>query len=223
MNRVTAIILGMLLFGLGVFLGMVGSFYRALIPGPETTAAKQEGRSSKAAVAAKPAATIASPRASRAAGATNAAAGALPPHAVEAELSQALALLNSLLGPQAEPSESPLPTATTDASTNMPPVQPAAEAVQQPAATMTEPITPETSPETLANATTGHWVFDPQTGWVWEPETSPPVAAAPVVEVYPGGWVTIHSRPRPAGPPGTLMKKGAMRPSQMPKGNAPPR
>ncbi|MCX7668525.1 MAG: hypothetical protein N2439_00440 [Anaerolineae bacterium] len=151
----------------------------------------------------------------------NGGTSALPPQAVEAELNQALALLNSLLSSQAEPSESPLPTATTDTSTNAPPAPAPTETVPQPAATMTEPAVPETPPDATpvatTNAATGHWVFDPATGWVWEPEAGAPVATAPVVEVYPGGWVTIHSRPRPAGSPGTLMKKGAMRPSQMKK------
>jgi hypothetical protein len=218
MNRVTAIILGLLLFGLGVFLGMVGSFYRALMPGAEPTAAKQRAGSSKVTASiAKPGTEAVRLRTGKAGTATNIVAGVQPPQVVEAELSQALALLNSMLAPQSEPSASPLPTATTDASTNTPPAQPSTEAVPQPAAQMTEPPPADTAPEARATAPTGHWVFDPETGWSWEPETSAPVATAPVVEVYPGGWVTIHSRPRPAGSPGTLMKKGAMRPSQMQK------
>jgi hypothetical protein len=140
----------------------------------------------------------------------------MPPE-IEAELGQALALLTSAFGSQPPPS-----VASTNGVPAQPQLQP--EAAPQPEAAMTEPTTsgqppaPEAAlPETSATSSTGHWAFDPAIGWMWLSDVGSPVATMPMIEVYPGGVVTIQSKSRSARPGVSGRKGPPPPPPQAPK------
>ncbi|MCX6909156.1 MAG: hypothetical protein NTY01_14090 [Verrucomicrobia bacterium] len=208
MSRATAIICGLLLFGLGLFLGMVGSFVGTL--SPETPPApKIEARAKPAAAPPQRAARSKSPAAPQ------------PPLAVESALSQALAMVAVALAEQ--PATSAPPAAETpaaapaDTATNAPEQHPldllmpatASETarVEPPAAVPSPPPQPS-PPDPLA----GHWVFDQRLGWLWLPEGSSSVVVVPVIEVFPGGLITIHAGPKASASktPPSQQRKGSV-------------
>lgn len=189
MSRVTAIICGVLLFGLGLFLGMVGSFVRTLSlddpPGP-----KAGPRAVAMTTPSKPVRK------------TPPSATKPPPAAVESALSQALAMVAVAMASQPAASAPPA-VASADNATNSP--EPHAlellmpDAVNEPPrveAPAAEPqaAAPPPPPDPMA----GHWVFDRQLGWMWLPEHTSSVVVVPVIEVFPGGLITIHAGPKAA-------------------------
>jgi hypothetical protein len=187
MNRGTAIICGVLMFGLGLFLGMVGSFVRTL-PSENPPPPRSQARAVPAMSAPK-----------RAAQAKPSAAKPTPPD-VESALSQALAMVAVALSEQPAAPEPP-PTAPAETVTNAPEQHPLDLLMQDTAAVVaqTEPPVAEPpptppSPEPMA----GHWVFDRQLGWLWLQENTSSVVIVPVIEVFPGGLITIHSGSRSA-------------------------
>lgn len=207
MSRVTAIICGILLFGLGLFLGMVGSFIRTLsMDAPKTP--KGEPRAVQAASHAK---RDAKPQSST---------GKQPPPAVESALSQALAMVAVALAEQPAtpappavvetPPVAPPPAVPADVATNAPeqhpldvlisdnatPTTPAVPSMEPPAVAPVPP--PEPSSSSATNPLGGHWVFDRQLGWLWLPEHTRSVVVVPVIEVFPGGLITIHASPKTA-------------------------
>ena len=226
MSRVTAIICGVLLFGLGLFFGMIGSFLRTLPAEPLRTP-KVEAR-----------ATTPTPPPAKRAGQTQPAPVKHPPPAVESALSQALAMVAVALAEQPATPVPPAPAVT-------PPVAPAdtvTNASEQQALNLLVPgVTQETAPpeppvvvppapeppplpEPAAvappNPLAGHWVFDRQLGWLWLPENTTSVVIVPVIEVFPGGLITIHAGPktgasrtprRNAAPPSSLSRDSVIR------------
>lgn len=189
MSRTTAIICGLLLFGLGLFLGMVGSFVGTL--SPETPPApKIEARVKPVVPPPRPVARPKPP------------AATTPPPAVESALSQALAMVAVALAQQpatsAPPAAAAAAAASADTATNAPEQHPL-EAFMGDAASETaraEPPTPVPSPPpapSQPDPLAGHWVFDQRLGWLWLPESSPSVVVVPVIEVFPGGLITIHA------------------------------
>jgi hypothetical protein len=202
MNRGTAIICGVLLFGLGLFLGMVGSFVRTLSsenpPPPKSQArALPPATPPKRAAQAKP------------------SAAKPPPPAVESALSQALAMVAVALAEQPAASVTPAVAATADTSTNaleqhpldllMPePTAEPARAEPPPAAALPAPPPPDPM--------AGYWVFDQRLGWLWLSENNPAVVVVPVIEVFPGGLITIHAGSKPGA--SRLLSSPPPRPSR---------
>jgi hypothetical protein len=189
MNRGTAIICGVLLFGLGLFLGMVGSFVRTL-PLENPPSPKSQARAVPA---------VSPPK--RAAQAKPPAVKPTPPD-VESALSQALAMVAVALSEQPAAHDS-TPAVSAETVTNAPEQHPLDLLMQDTAAVVaqTEPPVAEPpqsptppSPEPMA----GHWVFDRQLGWMWLQENTSSVVIVPVIEVFPGGLITIHSGSRSA-------------------------
>ncbi|MFA6561803.1 MAG: hypothetical protein WCV00_07820 [Verrucomicrobiia bacterium] len=186
MSRVTTIICGLLLFGLGLFLGMVGSFVGTLSPEPL--------QAPRTALAASQPARAARPRQSTV---------TQPPSDVESALSQALAMVAVALASQPATSAPLAAVAPADTPTNAPEQHPlemlmpavANETVQVEPPTAAPPPSsplPPSSPNPLA----GHWVFDERLGWLWLPENTSSVVVVPVIEVFPGGLITIHAGSR---------------------------
>ncbi|MBI5820527.1 MAG: hypothetical protein HZA88_16290 [Verrucomicrobia bacterium] len=184
MSRVTAIICGLLLFGLGLFFGMVGSFIRTL--SPETPQAQKIEARAKPVV--NLAQRVAAPKPSKA---------TQPPPAVESALSQALAMVAVALDSQSAPSAAVAPG---DVATNAPEQHPlellmpaaAGETARaEPPADAPPVATPP--PPSQSDQLAGHWVFDQRLGWLWLSENTPSVVIVPVIEVFPGGLITIHA------------------------------
>jgi len=220
MSRATAIICGLLLFGLGLFLGMIGSFVGTLAP--ETPQApRSEARAKPVANQPQRAARPKLPAATQ------------PPPAVESALSQALAMVAVALASQpatSVPSAAATPTAApADTVTNAPEQHPldllmpatASETarVEPPAAVPSPPPQPS-PPDPLA----GHWVFDQRLGWLWLPEGSPSVVVVPVIEVFPGGLITIHAGPKAnaSKTPPSRQRKGSVIQRAAPDSKQPP-
>jgi len=192
MSRVTVIICGLLLFGLGLFLGMVGSFVRTLTP-DTPRAPKIEARAVPAASPSQRGARTKPP-------------AAKPPPAVESALSQALAMVAVALATQPATSAPPVvveppAAAPVDVATNAPEqhpldllmLDPANETARtEPPAAAPPPLPVPSSPDPLA----GHWVFDQRLGWLLLPENTSSVVVVPVIEVFPGGLITIHAGTR---------------------------
>ncbi|MCX6897518.1 MAG: hypothetical protein NT105_02355 [Verrucomicrobia bacterium] len=192
MSRVTAIICGLLLFGLGLFLGMVGSFVGTL-PSERPRAPKSETRVVPAASQAKHVAR------------TKPAALKQPPAAVETALSQALAMVAVALAEQpatdAPPAVAPPAAAPVDVATNAPEPHPLdllmsdtaneTARTEPPAAAL--PPLPEPPSPSPPDPLAGHWVFDQRLGWLWLPENTTSVVVVPMIEVFPGGLITIHA------------------------------
>ncbi|MBI5683533.1 MAG: hypothetical protein HZC54_00500 [Verrucomicrobia bacterium] len=219
MSRVTAIICGVLLFGLGLFFGMVGSFIRTL--SPDTPQAPKSA--ARAVPAVNPPQRAAQ---------TKSSAVKQPPPAVESALSQALAMVAVALAEQpAAPAPpvavAPPPAAPVDITTNVP-EQHALDALMSDTANETAqaeppapapPPPPEPPSPSQPDPMAGHWVFDRQLGWLWLPENTTSVVIVPVIEVFPGGLITIHSGSRTAtsratrrnaAPPPTQLRRGSV-------------
>jgi hypothetical protein len=213
MNRVTAIICGALLFGLGLFLGMVGSFVRTL--SPET-----------------PATTQASARdtANPPPGAAQSKRGPArrPVSNAELALSEALAMVAVALA--SPPVASPPPARYSPPATSAPPARVeivnistntpeppsldtlmadtadgAPSANPQAAALQLPPPPPLSTPSPLpppprlppSNPLAGQWVYDPQLGWLWLSESTSSVVIVPMIEIFPGGLITLNATPKP--------------------------
>ena len=127
------------------------------------------------------------------------------PPAVESALSQALAMVAVALAAQPATSASPAAIVPADIAAKAPEQNPlelflpaaAGETARtEPPATVPPPSPPPSpsSPNPLA----GRWGFDQRLGWLWLPENSSSVVIVPVIEVFPGGLITIHPRSRTA-------------------------
>lgn len=188
MSRVTTIICGLLLFGLGLFLGMVGSFVHTL--SPETPQALKSAP--RAALAANQPQRV--PQ-------TKPSAVAQPPPAVESALSEALAMVAVALASQPAASTPPVVVAPTGIATNAPeqnPLElflPAAGETARTEPPAVAPPPPSLSPPP-SNSPAGHWVFDDRVGWLWLPENTSSVVIVPMIEVFPSGLITIHAGSR---------------------------
>ena len=202
MSRVTTIICGLLLFGLGLFLGMVGSFVGTLSPEPQQ-APKIAPRT---ALAASQPPRIARPKPST--------VTQPPPPAVESALSQALAMVAVALAEQPATSAPPA-VAPAGTATNAPEQHPL-EMLMPATAGETAKVEPPAAatPPSPLNPLDGHWVLDQRLGWLWLPENNPSVVVVPLIEVFPGGLITIHAGSKPgasrtlATPPPSQPRKG---------------
>lgn len=183
MSRITAIICGVLLFGLGLFFGMVGSFIRTL--SPETPQAQRIEVQTKPVVSPPP--RVATPKPSTG-----------TPPAVESALSQALAMVAVAMASQPE---SPAAVVPSDVATNAPDQHPlellmpaaAGETASAEPPANAPPIVAPPPPTSQPDPLAGHWVFDQRLGWLWLRDNTPSVVIVPVIEVFPGGMITIHS------------------------------
>lgn len=186
MSRITAIICGLLLFGLGLFLGMVGSFVHTL--SPETPRVpKMEVRVTPV-VSQSP--RMARPKQSK--------VTQPPPPAVESALSQALAMVAVALASQPATAAPPAAVTPADTATNAPEQHPLELLMGDTAGetAKTEPPPAAATPPSPLNPFEGHWVLDQRLGWLWLPENSPSVVVVPMIEVFPGGLITIHAGPK---------------------------
>ena len=176
MNRVTAIICGALLFGLGLFLGMVGSFVRTLAPEAPPPPKIQ------------PRVAIVNPKPG---------AAQQSPATMESALSEALAMIAVALSPPPDSSPPPASAASADIATNVPEL-PSLDEFLADAADDTEPMDPleAAPPPPPPNPLAGHWVFDPRLGWLWLPENTTAVVIVPMIEMFPGGLVMIKPVPK---------------------------
>lgn len=213
MSRVTAIICGVLLFGLGLFFGMIGSFLRTL-PSETPPAPKAEARATPAPFPAKRVVQ------------TKPAGAKQPPPGVESALSQALAMVAVALAEQPSTSAPPVaitppPIAPADTATNAPEPQTLDLLISGAPQEMPQPEPPaaapppasEPPPATTPDSLAGHWVFDRQLGWLWLRENTSSVVIVPVIEVFPGGLITIHAGSRTTASPSP--RKTAAPPSQL--------
>ncbi len=187
MSRVTTIICGLLLFGLGLFLGMVGSFVHTL--SPETPQASRSA--SRAVLVANQPQRVGQLKSSKV---------AQPPLAVESALSEALTMVAVALAAQPATSAPPVAVVSADTAPNAPEQHPlellmptAASETAQVGPPAAAPLPPPPSPP---NPVTGHWVFDERLGWLLLSENTPSVVIVPVIEVFPGGLITIHAGSR---------------------------
>jgi hypothetical protein len=193
MNRATVMIFGLALFGAGLLLGMAGSFFRTLpVERPRAV------RTIPVAVntnrpPAQPAA-VKQP------------SGPGSPSAVESELVEALKMLAMALASPPPVAEAATTVTTNEALTNaIPPEVVELVTGEQGPRIDESPLPPpgEVSPGPHA----GHWVYDANMGWLWSPASGPPMVLVPMVEVNPGGWVTIRPgarrdrEPDKKGPP----------------------
>ena len=206
MNRVTAIICGVLLFGFGLFLGMLGSFVRTLAP--ESPPAPRKAAAAISITNPPPGALRPRP------------AAPPSPSATESTLSEAMAMIAVALS---LPPSSPPPASETPPEAPANPPEPpsldtvVADAVDGPvpmdplAATPASPSSTPSPPPMVQTPLMGHWVFDPQLGWVWLPENNTTVVIVPMVEFIPAGLITIN-RPAKA----VTVKKTATSPPKSP-------
>ena len=184
MNRAVAVILGVFLFCTGLFLGMVGSFFRTLPTEPPHYAVMASRATNAAAVAAQQKAGDLSARPVRK---KVSSAPEDPSESVESALVDALQTLAVALASQ--PATIPAqPTAPQQ--TEPEPVTPAPDADVPNQFASTSP--PEPTGSLPPPPAGGHWAYDNQAGWLWMPEGAPAYVFVPAVEVYPGGFVTIR-------------------------------
>ena len=198
-----------MLFGLGLFLGMVGSFVRTLAP--ETSPSVKT-------------VAHAAPTANSQSAAARSRQATRSPAAAESALSEALAMIAVALdeppstspprarvapaavpaavpatAPATAPEQPSLDALMADAIADVAPMDPLAAAPQQPSQQPPQPP-PQTSPPPLPpRPLAGQWVFDPHLGWLWLPANSTTVVIVPMIEMFPAGPITVGREPRTFG------------------------
>jgi hypothetical protein len=184
MHRAVLILIGLGLFGMGLFLGMISSFTRTLpadlsrmsAPAPSTAVVPGKVAQHKPQTGEEKKPTPASVEA----------------EAINSELTEALISLANAMAKQSSANQPPAPTQPEQQPQQPVPAMPDVALLQElVAAAVTERLAAgEAAPP---NPAAGRWVFDPRVGWLWLPENSAQVLIVPSIEVYPGSIITTRT------------------------------
>jgi len=182
MNPTVAALLGVFLFCMGLFLGMVGSFFQTLpaeMPRHTATAARAPCAAPRLAAPPTPVPAPAPPT----------AALSEPVESVENALVDALRTLAGALASQPPPA-SVQPVVPVEAGTAPEPVAAVLEErpVFAPRPFSLEPAASPPAPPPFG----GDEAYDDWRGWPWVPEEARPYGVARVVEIHRGGFVTVR-------------------------------